>query len=240
MGVLAQPMLAGFGVDEKVMAAVAALSGALQDPRGLRRRQMASPTIALVGAVEQLDDPSSWLPPIFALIEIADADADQLAGIVRRASGYDFFYSFGAASSSSLPLAGCIARFIGERVGSFGEERLQDIELALHEAVSNALVHGNLGVGSISGLSIDALDDYSHAMQSSLADPLRARRRVEVRGKISADAVSIDVLDEGPGYAAGVAKDPSACGRGLELIAALTRDLQILDGGRRLSMRFDA
>lgn len=237
MAALLHPTVVGLGVSASQAAGVAALCrsvdgsapAALTD--GLR-------TALLVGDVETLADGGHWGAPYFAWIETLGADEQQLAALVERAWRRDFFYSFGAAASAGLPLAALVTAHVARLRPGLSDERLQDIELALHEAVSNALVHGNLGVGSMRSLSIGALDEYSRSMSRSLSDPVLAERRVEVAGSVNGEQVDIDVVDEGDGYDAPPAKGQSACGRGLDLISAVAEKCEVADGGRTLRMRF--
>lgn len=194
--------------------------------------------VALLGDAAALAQEDNWGPPAFAWIEMLDSGAADLAAVVNRARAWDFFCSFGVQASADLPLAGRIAGLIARRRPDVGHDLLFDIELALHEAVSNALVHGNLGICSMRELSIDALDQYSRQMEQGFSDPGLARRRVEVAGSFDDDGFCVEVTDEGAGYDAADVKGQGACGRGLELIAAVAQSCSTHDGGRRLSMRF--
>ena len=194
--------------------------------------------VAVLGDAATLAQEAYWAPPTFAWIEMLDSDAEELAAVARRAAPWDFFCSFGVLASADLPLAGRIAGLVARRHPNVDHDALFDIELALHEAISNALVHGNLGVGSMRELSMSALDEYSRRMEEGLSDPGLTRRRVEVAGRFDPEGFSVEVTDEGAGYDVGDVKLQGACGRGLELIAAVAHNFTALDGGRRLNMRF--
>lgn len=230
-------LLAGAGGSVERLAATAAAGcfGCVADagvgaPPGTR--------VALLGDCATLAQEENWAPPAFAWIEMMDSSPEELAAVVTRAQSWDFFCSFGAQASADLPLAGRIAGLVARRRPDVLHDLLFDIELALHEAVSNALVHGNLGVCSMRELSITALDEYSRRMEQGFSDPGLARRRVEVAGLFGADGFDVDVSDEGAGYDAADVFDQGACGRGLELIAAVAQTCSTHDGGRRLRMRF--
>jgi hypothetical protein len=232
-----QPTILGLGVSAAQAAGVAGLcrwsEGSAASPLSGGSR-----AVLLVSDIEVLAGGDYWRAPYFAWIETLGADERRLAALADRAGRRDFYYSFGASSSTTFPLAGVVAAHVGRLRPGLSEEHLQDIELALHEAISNALVHGNLGVGSMRSLSIEALDEYSRSMSRSLSDPVLANRRVEVAGSIDGGLVDIDVTDEGDGYEAPPVKTQSACGRGLDLIAAVAEKCEVADGGRKLSMRF--
>lgn len=205
-------------------------SSAQDAPQGAR--------VVMLGDAAALAEEECWTPPAFAWIEMLDSGAAELASVVDRARRWDFFCSFGAQASADLPLAGRIVGLVARRRPDVGHDSLFDIELALHEAVSNALVHGNLGVCSMQELSIGALDEYSRRMEQGFSDPGLARRRVEVAGAFDDDGFCVEVTDEGAGYDAADVKSQGASGRGLELIAAVAQSCSTHDGGRRLSMRF--
>lgn len=237
MTVLPHPTVLGLGASAAQVTGVVALCRSV-DRSEVEPLSDGPRTALLVSDVEALADGHYWRAPYFAWIETLGADEQRLAGLVERAGRRDFYYSFGASASASLPLAGLVAAHVARLRPGLSDEHLQDIELALHEAISNALVHGNLGVGSMRSLSIDALDEYSRSMTRSLSDPVLAGRRVEVAGSIDGERIDIDVTDEGDGYDAPAAKTQGACGRGLDLIAAVAEKCEITDGGRKLSMRF--
>lgn len=228
-------LLAGAGARTENLSAVAAAScfGRVAGPP-----YPDDARVALLGDAAALAHEANWAAPVFAWIETLNSNATELAAAARRALDWDFFCSFGALASADLPLAGRIAGLVLRRHPQISHDLLFDIELALHEAVSNALVHGNLGVGSMQELSMSALDEYSRLMERGLSDPGLTSRRVEVAGRFDDHGFSVEVTDEGAGYDASNVKNQGACGRGLELIAAVAQSCDVLDGGRRLSMRF--
>lgn len=99
----------------------------------------------------------------------------------------------------------------------FSEQEIQDIGLCVHEALTNAVVHGN------------QLDE---------------RKLVHVRFSSTADCFSISIQDEGTGY--DVAKalhqlhHPEAtekpCGRGLLLILRLMDNVVFEKNGREIHL----
>jgi serine/threonine-protein kinase RsbW len=99
-----------------------------------------------------------------------------------------------------------------------GDENNFEIELALREALVNAIVHGNEG------------------------DP---KKRVYVNCRCSTDGeVSITVEDEGDGFEHYAAPDPTSpdnrlrtCGRGIYLIRTLMDEVHFEQGGSVVRMR---
>lgn len=235
------PCLAGRGVPPLRLAALGEAAGlALASAGGAPvggAGGVDSSAVLVVDGVTALADDDCWRAPYRGWIEAGPAEDGVLVAAVRRAAHYDLFCSMVTASSADFPLAGRMVAAIACR-RTVSEELGQDMELALHEAVSNALVHGNLGVASMRDLSIAALDSYSQCICDSLANPELARRRLEVTAAFDGEGVVIDVIDEGAGYEAPKQGAHGACGRGLDLISGIADHCEVCDGGRRISMRF--
>ena len=178
-----------------------------------------------------------FAPPYSAWIEVAALADQPVLDLVDRAAGTDFYASFTTITANRLDLAGEILMAIS------AQHRLPDssrdnIELALHEALCNALLHGNLQMDGIGDLSVDALERFSENLMRRISDPDFANRRIDVACDFDADSVTIDVVDQGCGFAPKPKSEPKASGRGFELIGASCQSFRLLDGGRRVSMRF--
>ncbi|HAZ62260.1 MAG TPA: ATP-binding protein [Armatimonadetes bacterium] len=95
----------------------------------------------------------------------------------------------------------------------FGRQALDDLELCVHEAVSNAMVHGH-------GL-----------------DPVL---KVVVIFEAVGEGLRVTVRDQGPGFDPATVARPAAPpgeearGRGLQIISRLCTSQEWLDGGRTL------
>ncbi|HWQ09451.1 MAG TPA: response regulator, partial [Holophaga sp.] len=102
---------------------------------------------------------------------------------------------------------------------------LDVIAMAYHEALVNALEHGNLGMDStLKGDFITGQDAYADLLQMRLKNTVFAARRVDVRARITPDRYEVDIVDDGPGFdfrkVAGIGGGTLArqCGRGLAMI----------------------
>ncbi len=208
--------------------------------------------LVLVGSADAVEAPERWARPFAAWIEVGAIEIGAietgtpepwilsdaaLANAVERACRADLYAFVTTATANQLHLAGRILQAIAARRTLAGAQR-DDMELALHEAISNAVVHGNLQVEGMKGLSVAALERFSHDLAERMADPAYANRRVEVAVWLEDDAVTVEVADEGRGFARPEHIDYGASGRGLDLIAAIAEEIQLLDGGRRIRMRF--
>lgn len=194
------------------------------------------------------DAESLWLPPVAAWVEpvAGDEDGGGLAELLAEASGTDLYVNLTTATAHDLQLGGRLLAAIGARHPLSGHRR-DDIELALHEAVSNALVHGNLGVSGMKELSTQELERFSRDLGDGLADPVLAARRIAIAVRIDPpqDAsengravATVEITDQGAGFVPRRCERAGASGRGLDLIASIADGLEIEDGGRRIRLRF--
>jgi len=102
---------------------------------------------------------------------------------------------------------------------------LDVIAMAYHEALVNALEHGNLDMdSSLKGDFITGQDTYAALLHSRLEDPVFAARRVEVFVSTTPEHYEVTIHDDGPGFdfrkLTRIADDTltKQCGRGLAMI----------------------
>ncbi len=113
--------------------------------------------------------------------------------------------------------------------------------VALHEALTNAIFHGNLELSS----AIKEEDEkkyYSMAMERRQQPPFRDRR-VHVSTTLTRDTVTFVVRDEGPGFDPSILPDPTdpsnlekVSGRGLLLIQTFMDHVEHNDKGNQIMM----
>ena len=230
---------------------------------GPTNRSAGSGPLALLlteGSAAEAD--ALWLPPVAAWVEPAadDEDGGGVAALLAEASGTDLYVNLTTATAHDLQLGGRLLAAIGARHPLSGHRR-DDIELALHEAVSNALVHGNLGVSGMKELSAQELERFSRDLGDGLADPVLAARRIAIAVRIDPpqaaapgpgpdggrpeDApedgralATVEITDQGAGFVPRRPERAGASGRGLDLIGSIADGLEIEDGGRRIRLRF--
>lgn len=128
-----------------------------------------------------------------------------------------------------------------ERLG-FGDEGLRSqVGIALMEAVANAMVHGNLEIGSaVRRRDRDAYDALVATRQQQ--QPYRSRR-VKLHAVQSPAEVCFTIVDEGPGFDPGSIPDPTAVenllaasGRGMMLMRAFMDTVEYGPEGNRVTM----
>ncbi|KAA0581633.1 ATP-binding protein [Azospirillum sp. Sh1] len=199
--------------------------------------------ILLTGASPGSDADELWLPPVAAWIEPpAGSEAAGLAPLLAEAAANDLYLNLTTGTAHDLQLGGRLLAALNARHPLDGDRR-DDLELALHEAVSNALVHGNLGVAGMKELSAQELERFSRDLGDRLADPALAARRIVIAVRIEPAQdgralATVEVTDEGAGFTPGPRISSGASGRGLDLIGNIAEELEIGNGGRSIRLRF--
>ncbi|CAA7615212.1 ATP-binding protein [Magnetospirillum sp. UT-4] len=156
--------------------------------------------------------------------------------------GGGFCLSLIAATAYECDVAALCIRSIAQRFAP--PEAVRDsIELALGEAVGNAVIHGSLGISSDMRASLAEYQHFHSLLEDRLRDPHFAGRRVDVAASGGGGHLTVSVSDQGEGFdidsrLARSADREAKSGRGLGLIRQLAADVAGEDGGRTLVMRF--
>lgn len=149
--------------------------------------------------------------------------------------------SLTTATAWELELARHLARRIGENTG-IAPAQVENLELALQEAIANALIHGNLQLASITRCSPVDLNHFNMLLNQRLRQTPYADRRLQVSASWTEEQIEVRVEDEGAGYIpvpvalSDCANTPS--GRGLAIIRRLADHVQVLKGGKLLTLLF--
>ena len=126
-------------------------------------------------------------------------------------------------------------------IGLCDEADQTRVGVALEEALTNALYHGNLGIGSeLRGEDDDAY--YAQVAQRLQESPYR-ERHIHVEVKLSANEGVFVVRDEGSGFDLSTLPDPNdpaalerASGRGVLLMRAFMDDVLFNDVGNAVTL----
>lgn len=120
---------------------------------------------------------------------------------------------------------------------------LDVIAMAYHEALVNALEHGNLGMdSSLKGDFITGHDAYAALLHSRLEDPAFASRRVDVRVSTTPERYEVVITDDGPGFdikkVTMIADNAltKQCGRGLAMIRMVMDEVTHNDKGNQIRL----
>ncbi|MBF0093981.1 MAG: ATP-binding protein [Alphaproteobacteria bacterium] len=157
-----------------------------------------------------------------------------------RAGGALYFW-LTTATAFQVPTTARFCDGLVER-GGVSRERRVDVELALQEAVANALVHGNLGLSSDMRDDFRQYERFCHLLEERLRDPDARHRRIEIAATWSGGVLEVSVTDQGQGYVQ--TDDPRKEAEtglplhGLGIIHTIALSVESGDGGRRLTMRF--
>lgn len=121
------------------------------------------------------------------------------------------------------PLTEEIQQSVARVYGEYDESYRFRLAISLEEAVTNAMIHGNLEISSESRISCDSLY-YELVAERTKKLPYRDRRTI-VDVTLQCDQIFIVVRDQGPGFDVHSVPDPTApenlekpCGRGLALM----------------------
>jgi CheY-like chemotaxis protein/anti-sigma regulatory factor (Ser/Thr protein kinase) len=139
--------------------------------------------------------------------------------------------------------------FIGPTIEHFQEnlpawsdrDRLQ-IGMALDEAISNAMHHGNLEVDSCIR-DDDNEDEYYKIIRQRKTQAPFCHRRVRIEAEFSDQHICVQITDDGPGFDPSKIPDPTAeenlhraCGRGLFLIKSFMDTVSHNKTGNQITM----
>ena len=129
-----------------------------------------------------------------------------------------------------------------EVTGLIPPRGIRRILMAADEAITNAVVHGGLEVGSLIKERADSLG-FEQACAIREAQAGHGDRRVTVALDINPDEVVITIQDQGPGFDVSDLPDPSdpdallrASGRGIIIMQSLLDEVRFEDAGRRTIM----
>ena len=125
--------------------------------------------------------------------------------------------------------------------GICDEDGAMLVTVALDEAISNALHHGNLEVDS--RLREEGMQRYLDAIEERRRAAPYSGRRIRVDATLTRDAATFVVSDDGPGFDPSTVPDPldpasllKASGRGLVLIQTFMDDVRFNEKGNEVTM----
>jgi CheY-like chemotaxis protein len=129
-------------------------------------------------------------------------------------------------------------------MGFASTSNLDVIAMALHEALVNALEHGNLDLDSSLKGDLFAMEDpYGKLRTERMADPVFAGRLIEVRLAMDTERFEIEISDEGKGFDTSrmspLLKGTdvcSHCGRGLPLISLVMDEVHFNEKGNQIRL----
>lgn len=182
----------------------------------------------------------SKVPP-YALVEYpapSSVFGDRLRQAVDR---HGLFLSLTTKTAFNADVTGLLCAVCKGRL-PLSDERRFDIETAVEEALSNAMVHGNLDVASSLRNDPADFEIYCDLVNERLQTPGYADRRIEILILWDTNRIDIEVHDEGRGYDFAnvrlAAPLEAKSGRGFALIMNLANSVSVGEQGRCLTMSF--
>lgn len=133
--------------------------------------------------------------------------------------------------------ATALANALAARLRLNGDIR-DTLEMALGEAIGNAILHGNLGLCSRQRESFSAIEPFIHELDQRLSHAAYGDKPVEVVARWTETSIALQVTDQGNGFHTPVPGQRRASGRGLRIIASLAQHVSWGLGGRRIIMAF--
>lgn len=221
----------------------------------MRRRHPATPVVLMTAfgnedvAVEALKrGAASYVPKLRLSRDLLQTVSDLLA--IAHADRSDRVLPCLAQCEAMFVLdndASVIPELIGyvqgllSQVHQWGENTLMRLGVALHEAVVNAMHHGNLEIGSEHREG--AGSHYEQLVNERRSSPPFAGRSVSVCARVSRFEAVMSVRDEGPGFDPHGVPDPTTpanlgkvSGRGLFLIRTFLDEVRYNSRGNEITM----
>ncbi len=140
-----------------------------------------------------------------------------------------------------------LMRHLTERLVPLGfatDQNVDVVAMAFHEALVNALEHGNLELDSdLKGDLLSENDPYMELRAKRLGDPAFAARTVDVETLLEMDRFELRITDQGPGFDVSSVGSPEDaahedrhCGRGLPLIQLVMDEVSFNEEGNQIHM----
>jgi len=203
-------------------------------------------TAAILGGAGSTESVRAGLAsPYCGFVELG---AEGVLGIGLRcfetARGGGMTLSLQTATVYRLETLELVAQAIRANFTTLSQETADLMEISLAEALSNAVIHGNLGIPTHLRTTTEGFVQFQQIMHARMSDPALAGRRIEINVQArGSDFICVAVSDQGGGFNLGeklshTAHATAKNGRGLYLIRKATHSLHGEDGGRTLVMTF--
>lgn len=178
------------------------------------------------GAIDYLPDPTDSNDVRDLIQRISRVHAKQVELITSSEAGGGVNEAVSMAMPSDPSLVSVVTRRLSHWYApACRHHRIstRPLDMALMEALTNAVVHGNLGVSSAAKLN-DDWDGYQQQVNERMADPVLFSRLVRVRANLVGQCLSLVVRDEGDGFSPREIRsvdelgEDSTAGRGIAMI----------------------
>jgi hypothetical protein len=233
-------LLYGDGVSPETLTQIAGHHGWQLAPQGSAPNGHDGRHVLLLGKVDGGKLGPALATPYHAYVELIGDGAQLNPETSEAVSSGKLCFSLATDTAYQMDSAALICDALTAR-GVLTPMRRPDVELSLHETISNAVVHGNLKLESNMKGDAGNFAKFAQELQQRMTSP-EAKRRVDIIASWDHEFLDISVMDKGDGYdesklPANV--DPFApAGRGLAIIRSLTLAMNVTHGGRVTTLRF--
>lgn len=174
-----------------------------------------------------------------ALIENSDDTAKIAKILVEAAEHNKIIFSFSTTSSYKMVLSYTVSKYLSRKL-QLASERAYSINIALHEAITNAIIHGNLELQSNFN-DLDSFVIYYDEVEKRLKIPPYNKRRITIEVETSEDLIIVYVMNDGKGYnptqvTRKTLEQPH--GKGMSMITTFAKSHEVLEDGRKIKMEF--
>lgn len=186
--------------------------------------------------------------PLTALIDSQSMD-DSIHDFVSRVRANHLKYRLAFLVTCPVIYHCDVARVFVQALNSrihLTQNKIDGIHFALHEAIVNGFIHGNLQISNNYRQDVRSFAEYGRLLAERLQDASYARKSISISATWDDKKLAITIKDEGAGY---VIKDEVCCrpmpdiysktGRGLLFIAGISDSCTIDDYGRQITLTFD-
>lgn len=200
--------------------------------------------VLLLGEVDNESLREALIQPCGAFVEVMDDDDDGAVPddtLWAAASAHGFFLSLTTGTAIGLSPAVLVCDALAARAVLAPACRA-NVELCLHEAIANSLVHGNLAIASALKNGPDGYNVFSALMNARLKDPQARRRRIEIFARWNEHSLEVGTADQGQGFDVTAlptdAGHQARSGRGFVFMRTLATRVTVCDDGRTTVLRF--
>lgn len=178
------------------------------------------------------------LPTVYQVAEAAKKSA-RISRLNRYLENCSFSFSLLSDCQLLKPILDFVHGLLECLELDLGE--ITRVNVALQEALSNAVFHGNLELPS----AIREEDEHQYFALAARrrCEPPFCERRVYFQGKVSREHLEFVIRDEGPGFDLSVLPNPDdaraldcPCGRGLLLIRAFMDEVTFNERGNEIRL----
>ena len=222
------------GVPKDLVAEFAATHGmsVVDEPVGAQ-----APHILVLSDASESRLSSALHAGVRGCFEVVDGAHGMNAEALDRLHACRLFLSLSTATAYRTQLAPLVSGWIAQ-TANISADLTSNLELAIQEALANALIHGNLGLEKTLPDSFRDLDHYGEDVRHRLGDHEHGQLRIELASCWSDETIEISILDHGAGFDVDAAHDSGVTGWGLTLIRQMALSVDVTDGGRKITMRF--